>query len=133
MDKKASNTVLKGSNTEITDRIKDFSRQEVPFQESKAALVNKAEAKNKSFYSLMNDVKTRELEFNMSKYDNEKDILREEMDIKRRRVEIEEEELTVKKSASSVSARKDIIQTLITQGKTAQEIGEYMNAIMNYL
>lgn len=81
-------------------------------QDDSKATVSKAETKNKGFYGMMNDVKARELSFQMDKYKEkvlkkeEMEIKKEEMDIKRQRVEIEKEEMEIKKKKLNVATKR---------------------------
>jgi len=71
---------------------------------------------------MMNEVKSRDLEFQMTKYEDEKEFKRQELDFKRRKMD-----------ATASSSRKDIIETLIKEGKTPDEIKLYMEVISSYL
>ena len=115
IDKRASNTVLK-------HKIKEISKDEASVSKMKVALENKSASKDKSFFSMMNEVKSRDLEFQIRKYEEEKEFKREEMEYKRRKMD-----------NTSSSSRKDIIETLIKEGKTPDEIKSYMEVIASFL
>ena len=71
IDKRASNTVLK-------QKIKEISKDEANVSKGKVALLNKSDSTNRGFYSMMNDVKKRDLEFQIEKHEDDKELKREE-------------------------------------------------------
>jgi biotin synthase-related radical SAM superfamily protein len=115
IDKRASNTVLK-------QKIKDISKDEANVSKGKVALLHTSDSTNRGFYSMMNDVKKRDLEFQIEKHEDDKELKREELEYKRRKVD-----------TASSSSRKDIIETLIKQGKSPEEIKAYMEVITTFL
>ena len=106
----------------LKQKIKDISKDEANVSKGKVALPNKSDSTNRDFYSMMNDVKKRDLEFQIEKHEDDKELKREELEYKRRKVDI-----------ASSSSRKDIIETLIKQGKSPEEIKAYMEVITTFL
>jgi hypothetical protein len=152
--KSAINTSLKLSQTEIKENIKEISKQEFSLDE-KSSLAKKAAIKNKTVYGVLSEAKCKELEFKEMKYKEEKELQRlknqekkdflalkyeeekknqtEELAIKRQKVEMEKEELDMKKKAAETEARRSLINTLILSGKTPEEIDEHMKVVQKYL
>jgi len=73
----------------------------------------------------MNDVKKRDLEFQMKKHKDDKELKREELKYNRRKVDTA--------SRKDIILIKDIIKTLIKEGKSSEEIKAYMEVITTFL
>jgi hypothetical protein len=72
----------------LKHKIKDISIDEAQVSKLKVSLENKIlSKKDKSFYAMMNEIKSRDLEFQMAKYEDEKEFKRQELDFKRRKMD----------------------------------------------
>lgn len=130
---------------QLSNQIKEFCRIEI---ESTASNERK---NSKSLTTAYSDAKEREFTLLARKFDHERDAYSEELSLKKRRIDMESDELQMKKETLSIELelkkvtqsnevemkklevandlKKTLITALVQQNKSADEIKEYLDKL----
>jgi len=105
----------------LVSKIKETARTEMEPSEK---------SKNKSFYSAYADAKGKELSLSERKFEHDKEMQAQELEIKRIKINIEQEEFLVKIKSES---RLKVITTLLEQNKSHDEIKQILESLHSFL